>query len=83
MQVHVKIKRDVLLGAAKITVAEIEEHKSRVDEQIKALTQTMYERGARHGPAGELLALAENSTDDEIEISVREFESIAEHIPTR
>lgn len=80
----VTIKRAVLLGAAQVTIAEAEEYKARTDEAIKALTESMFEYGAKLDRARELLKYAESRTgDDEMMISLREFAAIAAHIPER
>ena len=78
-----KIKRAIVLGAAKTTILETEELQTRTTEEVAKLTEKLFSNGARHARATELLRLAETSTEEEITISVESLQAIIEHIPER
>ena len=79
--IGVKIKRSVVLGAAKTTLLETEELKTRTDEEVSKLTSRLFDNGARHALASSLAQAAEMVQDDELFVSPAEYEAIAEHIP--
>lgn len=81
--VGAKIKRSLVLGAAKTTLLETEELKTRTAEEVAKLTEKLFANGARHTRASDALIAAENSTDDEMLLSLAEFDAIREHIPER
>lgn len=79
--IGVKIKRSVVLGAAKITLLETEELKTRTDEEVSKLTSRLFDNGARHALASGLAQSAELMDDEELLISPAEFEAISGNIP--
>lgn len=81
--IGVKIKREILVGAAKTTILETEELATRTSEEVSKLTEKLFNNGARHARASELLSIAESTKDDEIQISLESFKAIHDHIPER
>lgn len=79
--IGVRVKRSVVLGAAKTTLLETEELKTRTDEEVSKLTSRLFENGARHALASGLAQAAELVQDEELLLSPAEFDAIAGHIP--
>ncbi len=79
----IKVKRDLVVGAAKTTILETEEVATRTTEEVAKLTEKLFHNGARHARATELLRLTDIVNDEEVLMSPESFSAISDHIPER